>query len=228
MKEIADFFALPEAEQTYEMAVSLYARFGSNRMLGSHFAMRQNKYNMEKVRYELRRITGITGAQLVKEEKQKKQAPPPPKPTTTEDNTTQHQVEYEAAISRRAYLTNQKGIRANTLIGFADGDDDGRKRVMDEIGEMDDEIADINRRITVYAKSGQMPDAATAAQPFKWEVAKKPLELVRQQTNLRSQISKATKTGDDAKLKTLNERLTLVNAELEKVRGEFADTKEQG
>ncbi len=80
MKEIADFFALPEAEQTYEMAVSLYARFGSNRMLGSHFAMRQNKYNMEKVRYELRRITGITGAQLVKEEKQKKQAPPPPKP----------------------------------------------------------------------------------------------------------------------------------------------------
>lgn len=227
MKEIADFFALPEAEQTYEMAVSLYARFGSNRMLGSHFAMRQNKYNMEKVRYELRRITGITGAQLVKEEKQKKQAPPPPS-TTTDDSSAQHQAKYEAAIARIAYLTNQKGIRANTLIGFADGDDDGRKRVMDEIGEMDDEIADINRRITVYAKSGQMPDAATAAQPFKWEVAKKPLELVRQQTNLRSQISKATKAGDDAKLKTLNERLNLVNAELEKVRGEFADTKEQG
>lgn len=227
MKEIADFFALPEAEQTYEMAVSLYARFGSNRMLGSHFAMRQNKYNMEKVRYELCRITGITGAQLVKEEKQKKQAPPPPS-TTTDDSSAQHQAKYEAAIARIAYLTNQKGIRANTLIGFADGDDDGRKRVMDEIGEMDDEIADINRRITVYAKSGQMPDAATAAQPFMWEVAKKPLELVRQQTNLRSQISKATKAGDDAKLKTLNERLNLVNAELEKVRGEFADTKEQG
>jgi len=236
---ITDFFALPIEDQHYEDAVILYAKYGTNRLLKAHFAMRQNPYNAEKVLYELRRIAGI--AQPKTEAKKGKevargQEPPPRRPKTRtsteiepmEGNAEEHQAAYDESVLRRAHLINQKGILANTLATFAEGDNEGRKRVMDEIGEMDDEIADINRRITVYAKSGIMPEAATAAQPFKWEVAKKPLELVRQQTNLRSQISKATKTGDDAKLKTLNERLTIVNAELEKVRGEFADTKEQG
>ncbi len=236
---ITDFFALPIEDQHYEDAVILYAKYGTNRLLKAHFAMRQNPYNAEKVLYELRRIAGI--AQPKTEAKKGKevargQEPPPRRPKTRtsteiepmEGNAEEHQAAYDESVLRRAHLINQKGILANTLATFAEGDNEGRKRVMDEIGKMDDEISNICRRIDSYEKTGKMPAVLADAAAIEWSLAQNPLDLAKQQTNLRSQISKATKAGNTEKMGILAQRLQAVNVKLEEIRGESAAGEEQG
>lgn len=211
---------LPEAEQQYSDAVSLYNKYGKNQNLKRLFSRNQvSNYAKQKVIYELQQIvktlpaeriqaalTAGKEAPVVDLSADQHQAPPhiersaaivPPP-----NHNTQETVNGDAAFwkQKRARLINQRAILSNSLHDFAENDNNGRAIVMQQISLLDKGILECTNALIALDSGAAIvvEKESTVIKPIlEWTPNTSPIELIKQRNALRVKISKLKKNDRD-------------------------------
>jgi hypothetical protein len=233
-----------KGERDYDSGVKLYQKYGKNNKLKTFFLTKDTDFAKEKLAYELGKLVNIDVvaetpviAPSVDEPveplailpTQPLEVPKASTPTLPHLVNQDYPEELAQMVLERAALTNKKGILSQSLDGFGENDNEGRKAVMDQMKEIRERINFINdsERHWVSKKEILKPtDKPAKADKFAKPIPTDPIELLKEKKSLTEARSKAKKllekVGEGSeegqkltiKIQRINERYTAIEKAL--------------
>jgi hypothetical protein len=109
--------------------------------------------------------------------------------TTPSPETLQAVEQLEQA---RAAMHNKKGILSNSLIGFADNDNEGRKACLNEINSLNNAMQEIGTKLAYFEKNGELPplEVKQPVEVKENEIPDDPIQMKQMLLNERTNLSK--------------------------------------
>lgn len=211
-KEIESW--LSSKKKNYQEGLSLLEKYGKNKILLNNLKRKENDFHRGKLIYELKKINASAPISLKKKAEKKKIFS---KPSAKADGnkaevkikTAKQEEEKFITIPGEepkeivdwrieiGHLYNQRGRLSNSLRNFAKTDNEGRKKVLQQIDLLTEHINALYEQINYFQKNGKpMPEEKAKEISDKGkakELPSDPVELMKLRNNLRSNLSK-TKT----------------------------------
>lgn len=214
---------LNSPEKDFFSGLDLLSKTTSNRMLIRNLTRKESKYSREKLIHELQKrlkhLPSITThadsrstdpEQSDNSEKSEKETaappvgpaggessskePPPPsgdKPLININQEDAKSAEQLEIVYSKMY--NKKGMLINSLRGFAEHDNEGRKQVMEQIRGLAADMKDIRAKLDHFKEQGRLPtkaDPPPAPSRRDTAIPDDPVNMKNSLLNLRSTISK--------------------------------------
>jgi hypothetical protein len=194
---------LEDPKKEYQEGLRLYIQYGKNDNLKKQFLVRENKFNKEKIVYELEKMfrhsfpdEKIKVKQFVEAVVQQ------PAASNKKNKKAEAQTEKEGKLieipkevlldalnNDRAALFNKKGILSNKLQEAKTNKE--RKALIAEIDQLESELSDIYEKIKHVEETGSLP---VVIEKKKEDVLPEDrAKLAQMLTNARSRISKNRK-----------------------------------
>jgi hypothetical protein len=212
---------LDNPNRDYFEGISLLNQATRNKTLIRNLSRKQNKYNADKLIYELKKEASIptkiittnkqaasvpdvalTSDKMDEDSELKKAAPAPSaafpivKGHMTIDETKEAVEKLEIALGKKH---NKKGILSNSLRDFAPSDNIGRKKVLDEIDVLNNDMNEIRGKLAYYEKHGSLPPIV-APKSFdikENDIPDDPVAIKQMLLNERSNRAKLKRKLDD-------------------------------
>lgn len=217
---------LDNSNRDYFEGISLLNQVTRNKTLIRNLSRRQNKYNSDKLIYELKKearvptiiITTKKQAASVPDvalasdkmdaDSEPENAAPAPSAAFSNlmmpDETKAAVEKLEIALGK---MHNKKGILSNSLREFAPSDNIGRKKVLSEIDTLNNDMNDIRVKLAYYEKNGSLPPIPTdkSFDIKENEIPDDPVAIKQMLLNERSNRAKLKRKIDDPSRKNIDE-----------------------
>jgi hypothetical protein len=194
---------LNSPDKNYQQGLDLLGGHHRNRYLLRSLRLRENKTNRAKMEYELRKVAKHLPIKPAQKEAKPMEAPvlqtmQTPTPEAAEidlNNMTEEQTaiaveRLEVALGK---MHNKKGILSNSLRNCDVNDNEGRKKILDQIEGLNTDMNEIRAKLGYHNKHGKLPPVAGKVEKHIKPIPDDPVAMKDTILNLRSSISKIKK-----------------------------------
>jgi len=196
MDEIKSY--LKGSRQDYAEGLSLLDKVCSNKTLIRNLRLKDNTRNRDKLEYELAKYAQIPAKEIgVKPKKKIEKRAERALPGKPAEPATDPELPPEVAdiVKKISQLHNERGKLSNSLRTFAAEDNAGRKKVIDQIDAITQEMGELREKRLHFQRYGVIPDFNA---PVQKVLPENILELHRLLQNAKSNRSKWRNKKDKA------------------------------